>query len=140
MDTSNHSVENLAWAAGVFEGEGSVGAYITPDGRLSMRLSVTQRGREMVERVQAMFGGTVRKTGESIYRVEVCGNEAYIMARLLMQYTTSTSKRIQLSLYRVLARTVRAQTKTRLALAEAIKELKQLEKTNAERGHREAAA
>lgn len=44
----------LAWAAGIWEGEGSVGCY---EG--AFRLTVAQKDRWILDRLRAWFGGTV---------------------------------------------------------------------------------
>jgi hypothetical protein len=49
-------IQHLWWAAGFLEGEGSFGGSST-----SEMVSATQVQREPLERLQAMFGGTIKK-------------------------------------------------------------------------------
>jgi hypothetical protein len=54
--TSRPSVRDLAWAAGFYEGEGSCN-YATG----SEHMYVGQMERETVDRLQSLFGGSVRQ-------------------------------------------------------------------------------
>ena len=56
--------EQLAWAAGFFEGEGSVGAYYIKNGnRWVLKLSIAQVEREPLDKFHAAIGGLGRVYG-----------------------------------------------------------------------------
>ena len=68
---SDPLVTNYAWAAGIVDGEGHIGATIRsaqasrPNHMVrAIRLTVPQTDPQMLERLPALFGGRIRKRGE----------------------------------------------------------------------------
>lgn len=69
--TEHPTLSDLAWAAGIYEGEGSV------HGRRDGQASVSQKHRWILDRLVALFGGTVRLHGpRNIYVWSVSGSRA----------------------------------------------------------------
>jgi len=59
---------DIAWAAGIFEGEGSCRAKITDRGYIgSAIVIVNQKKPWILQRLQALFGGTLRYRDRSKY-------------------------------------------------------------------------
>jgi hypothetical protein len=52
---------DIAWAAGIYEGEGSVqGPILNRErGRTTIKVAVAQKERWLLDRMKALFGGTV---------------------------------------------------------------------------------
>jgi hypothetical protein len=68
-------LRDIAWAAGLFEGEGSVGLHSNHQRRYSrLRISVTSTDIEIVEFFHERWGGTVRSCGFASPRA----NEAFV--------------------------------------------------------------
>lgn len=60
---------DYAWAAGFIDGEGHFGCRKTKFGTYQISIQVHQKGREPLDRLQAIFGGKVYITGrEGIYK------------------------------------------------------------------------
>lgn len=53
VDASNWNRENLAWAAGFFDGEGCI--YLTPDG-YCVQITAFQNDPELLHRLQTILG------------------------------------------------------------------------------------
>src|SRR5258706_7126079 len=54
------TMKDIAWAAGIYEGEGSVSRDVNCTGYWSgIRISVTQKDRWLLHRLKALFGGTI---------------------------------------------------------------------------------
>lgn len=69
--TLSPTLNQIAWAAGVFEGEGSAcWAGTTPQVR------VTQKGIWLLERFQELFGGAIYKTHKNCHCWQVNGSRA----------------------------------------------------------------
>jgi hypothetical protein len=54
-------VEDKAYIAGFFDGEGSLGVYPKLNGALTIRITIAQRTPEVLEWIQGIFGGTLTK-------------------------------------------------------------------------------
>ena len=98
METE-HSVIDLAWAAGFYEGEGWVSFLNTPSMKNpQLRLMVTQKDTVPLEKLRDIFG-----VG-SIYvdKYNMCGRyvlttyNAYSVSKLLLPYIVSPVKRVQM--------------------------------------------
>lgn len=63
---------DLIWAAGIYEGEGSVDCR---DGYKdqSFRMTVTQKDPWILNRFQQLFGGSLVRNGRGYYRWILCG-------------------------------------------------------------------
>ncbi len=75
------AARDLYWAAGIWEGEGSCGRAVQrPRAAGSEWVSVPQKDQWILERLRALFGGSVRpynkKTGQVLYRWLIAGARA----------------------------------------------------------------
>lgn len=53
------STHDIAWAAGIYEGEGTCGAHRTSSRSVRFHASVSQKNPEILLRLKALFGGGV---------------------------------------------------------------------------------
>lgn len=84
---------DIAWAAGIFEGEG----YVTiQSGTRFGSLGVSQKDPYILYRLQALFGGSVRpRTNgrwESLYNYLLCGSRARGLAMTLFSFLSPRRK------------------------------------------------
>lgn len=88
--------EFLAWLAGFFDGEGSVGLYL--NGRaFSAKATIVNTDRAVLEVIQMSFGGTLRQrknTGRPVYTLVMGGSTAETMLRAIRPYTLVKSAQI----------------------------------------------
>lgn len=66
--TRRPTMLDIAWAAGFIEGEGTLDSRARPVGTLGTRLSVGQVNREPLQRLQEIFGGSIREQAQGRYR------------------------------------------------------------------------
>ena len=83
---------DIAWAAGIYEGEGS--CVIGGHGGGSFAVAVAQKDPELLYRIRGMFGGSIRyykiECGRyEIYKWVVCGNRARVFLFLIYPYLTA---------------------------------------------------
>lgn len=64
------SVLDIAWAAGLFEGEGSASAC--------SRACIVQKDTYILRKLQVLFGGTIRRNGRGrdVFAWTICGGRA----------------------------------------------------------------
>ena len=84
---------DLAWAAGLWEGEGSVGCYRKPDGTWQLQLQVSMTDFAPIARFAELFGGhplgpykrpdPYRRGLKAYYRTSFSGEEAIRVFRAL---------------------------------------------------------
>jgi len=98
---------DIAWAAGIWEGEGSVSgkgySYAVS------RISVSQKDTEILYRLRELFGGGVshnyakikRRPDEMIFRWNVCGERGRIFAAVIYKFL-STRRKVQIDSTRIL--------------------------------------
>lgn len=61
--------EDVAWAAGLFEGEGCWNAYVRPSGKVQMQVKVGMTDQDVVERLCRIMGcGTVVRSHSRAHR------------------------------------------------------------------------
>lgn len=79
---------DIAWAAGIYEGEGT--CRLCGKGRGFMA-SVTQKDPEILFRLRDWFGGSVRDngTGQGIHTWDICGDRARIFMGLIYEFMTA---------------------------------------------------
>jgi hypothetical protein len=53
------TLQDLAWAAGFMEGEGTFTRYLSHDKYPSVRISASQKNKEPLEKLQKFFGGNI---------------------------------------------------------------------------------
>lgn len=60
---------DLAWAAGLFDGEGHTGARLTKYGTIQIQMQMHQKGLEVLTRLQEVLGGKIYqvKTRDNIH-------------------------------------------------------------------------
>lgn len=93
---------DVAWAAGVYEGEGTceigsaIGASGRPDG--SFRVSVTQKDRWLLDRLRDLFGGSVALHERTkadrcpMYHWRVSGDRADAFIAAIYEYLSPRRK------------------------------------------------
>lgn len=88
--TQSPTIRDIAWAAGIFEGEGSC-RRDGPNGR-GTHAEVGQKDPELLHRLRALFGGNVWSSSTKDYHVWHLGG-ARARAFLLTIYTELTQRR-----------------------------------------------
>jgi hypothetical protein len=88
-----HIPTDLAWAAGFIDGEGCVSlskakCKTTSSGvRFVLKLVVSQKRRIALDKLQSMFGGTVRRpASQDVWWWTVCTQDAAEVLRQLLPY------------------------------------------------------
>jgi len=82
----------VAWAAGVYEGEGTCrNAGKTKRG---IMISVTQKDPEILHRLRDLFGGSVRDngTGNGIHVWDACGDRARVFLGMIYEWLSARRK------------------------------------------------
>lgn len=94
--TLTPSAIDVAWAAGIYEGEGSC---VTSGGSgRSFTVSISQKDPELLYRLRDMFGGGIKlyDCGKDrrfpIYHWRVCGDHARLFLAVIYPYLTSRRK------------------------------------------------
>lgn len=89
---------DVAWAAGFLEGEGNFA--VPTKGGPSANAHATQKDREPLERLLALFGGTITKHGQrDIWKWNVYGKNAVALLEAISPYmSTRRRERIDLVL------------------------------------------
>jgi hypothetical protein len=89
----------VAWAAGIYEGEGSCVTNHSDKGYESFVASVNQKDPELLYRMRDLFGGTIilcnRKFNgkiRPIYHWKVCGDRARTFVAVIYPFLTSRRK------------------------------------------------
>lgn len=83
LPTMTPSQEDIAWAAGFLEGEGCFGAKVRATGVYGS-INAGQVNREPLERLQAMFGGSIRPAANgTIFVWAVAGELSRAAVRLV---------------------------------------------------------
>lgn len=92
----------LGWAAGFMEGEGTFNVNHSSLGRMaSSKCSATQKQREPLERLEAMFGGSVRPFKANYWRWTVYGARARgVMFTLFSMMSPRRREQIKVALGR----------------------------------------
>lgn len=83
---------DVAWAAGIYEGEGSC---IAPGKSHSFSVQVSQKDPELLYRLRDLFGGTVKpymNGGFSIYHYKACGDRGRVFLAAIYPYLTVRRK------------------------------------------------
>lgn len=62
LATEHPTTLDIAWAAGIFEGEGHADNSAYKSGGLSTRVKIAQKERWILDRLRARFGGSVFET------------------------------------------------------------------------------
>jgi len=98
--------EEVAWVAGIFEGEGSAGMWSTGSkrGQKAPQLSITNTQKDMLDEVVRIIGfGRVsppyfpkKPNCNPIYKVSYSARKALYVAHLLLPFIKSNYKRNQL--------------------------------------------
>ena len=93
---------DIAWAAGIYEGEGSCARG--GNGSKSFVVSVSQKDPEMLYRLRDFFGGSVKEYDNNfgtvasknqpftIYAWRVCGNRARVFLAVIYSWLTARRK------------------------------------------------
>jgi hypothetical protein len=85
---------DVAWAAGIYEGEGSC---VCPNvnGSHSFGVQVSQKDPELLYKMRDMFGGSVKpymNGGFSIYHLKICGDRGRVFLATIYPYLTVRRK------------------------------------------------
>ncbi len=86
--TRRPSIAEVGWAAGFIEGEGTFSRHQSV-------VNATQLNKEPVERLQQIFGGSVRPTyagGRQYWRWGVCGGRARGVAMTVYAFLSAKRK------------------------------------------------
>lgn len=83
---------DVAWSAGVYEGEGT--CRISGNTKRGYSMAVTQKDPEILCRLRDWFGGSVRDNGSGtgIYIWEICGDRARIFAVFVYPFLSGRRK------------------------------------------------
>jgi len=102
MTTANNDPTHLAWAAGFFEGEGSVDIKRRPNNNFLIRTSATNCVSAYLYRLSFLFGGNVypknsidkRAKSQKRHRWcwEIGANKAYLFLEAILPYMTEAGK------------------------------------------------
>lgn len=120
-----------AYAAGYFDGEGSVAVYKNGTGRsFNNLLTITNTDRVPLDRLCARFGGTVRQrtwsttNRRSSFQWDITGAAAEEFARAILPYALTKAEQLRAFLeFRTLSG-IPGCYSDRLALCDAIREMK----------------
>lgn len=89
----------IAWAAGIYEGEGSCITNHNGTGSISFVVSVNQKDPELLYRMREMFGGTVKLCNRKfegkirpIYHWKICGDRARTFIASVYPFLTARRK------------------------------------------------
>jgi len=102
---------DLAWAAGVVDGEGSIGAYTNGASAYVLSLQVGNTDFRMVSKLHDMFGGSLRETnpcasGRTYWQWKINAQKAGEAIRLIMPYLVTKKEQAEVALVFVDARGV----------------------------------
>ncbi|HYR42164.1 MAG TPA: hypothetical protein VER98_04005 [Terriglobia bacterium] len=80
---------DIAWSAGVYEGEGT--ARLCGRGKRSLAVSVPQKDPEILYTLRDLFGGSVNPPsgGNPCYKWDICGDRARIFISLIYSFLSS---------------------------------------------------
>jgi hypothetical protein len=79
---------DIAWSAGVYEGEGT--ARLCGRGKRSLAVSVPQKDPEILYTLRDLFGGSVNAPcGNPCYKWDICGDRARIFLALIYSFLSS---------------------------------------------------
>lgn len=83
---------DIAWAAGIFEGEGTV--RLCGRGKRGLAAAVPQKDPECLYRLRDMFGGSVGNPSGAnpCYHWDICGDRARVFVAIIYSYLTSRRK------------------------------------------------
>jgi hypothetical protein len=83
---------DIAWAAGIYEGEGS--ARLCGRGKRSLHVGIPQKDPEILYRLRDWFGGSVGKPsgGNPCYHFDICGDRARIFLALVYHFLSVRRK------------------------------------------------
>jgi hypothetical protein len=85
------SVIDIAWSAGIFEGEGTV--RMCGRGKRSLAVAVVQKDPEILIRMREWFGGSVcGPNSNSVFVWNICGDRARIFVALIHSYLSARRK------------------------------------------------
>lgn len=80
------TAEDIAWAAGIYEGEGSCSF------RATIQVFVTQKERELCDWLRDLFGGGVCLDGEGYHHWYISGKRASGFLAVIYKYLTNRRK------------------------------------------------
>lgn len=87
---------DYAWAAGVLESEGHLGAAVSDTGSLSLHVEICQNDVDMLFQLTRIFGyGSIRPHPHGGARWRACGANAEDMVRKVMTYMSSGGKKFR---------------------------------------------
>ena len=83
---------DIAWAAGIYEGEGS--CRLCGRGKRSLAAAVVQKDPELLYRLRDWFGGSINGNGKNqgIHVWDICGDRARIFLSQIYGYMTARRK------------------------------------------------
>jgi hypothetical protein len=86
------SALDIAWAAGIYEGEGT--CRNCGKTKRGFMVSVTQKDPEILYRLRIWFGGSVRDNGAGagVHTWDICGDRARIFTALTYEFLTVRRK------------------------------------------------
>ena len=70
--TEKPTIQDIAWAAGIYEGEG----HSVKNGKNSTTVVITQKDRWLLDRLQKLFGGSVFNRYGRIHKWQINGARA----------------------------------------------------------------
>lgn len=80
----------VAWAAGVYEGEGH--CRVSHRSVRALQATVVQKDPEILYRLRSLFGGSVNTNGAACYALDVCGDRARIFLAMIFPFMSSRRK------------------------------------------------
>jgi hypothetical protein len=87
------TVLDIAWAAGIYEGEGS--CLAGGNGNRSFSMQLSQKDPELLYKLRDLFGGTVKQYANGaflVYRWTCCGDRGRVFLGAIYPYLTSRRK------------------------------------------------
>lgn len=88
------SAIDIAWSAGIYEGEGTCRLCGAGAGKRGFMASVVQKQPELLYKLRDWFGGNVRKLARNneCYIWDICGDQARIFIALIYGFMTARRK------------------------------------------------
>jgi len=91
---------DVAWAAGFFEGEGSLSIYFSVNGDFNGRIGASQKAREPLDKLQELFGGKVYlRKHDGVHSWECSSKQALPFLRKIYPYIVSPLRRQEIAIY-----------------------------------------
>jgi hypothetical protein len=94
---------DIAWAAGILDGEGSIGAYTNGNGGRVLSVQVGNTDFRMVQKLHDMFGGCLRETnpcasGRTYWQWKTTSRVAASCLRLVLPYLITKKEQAEVAL------------------------------------------